>query len=63
MAAPAVPTFTQLGKGFFVNAIETITILSNLSLPISYEVSQTGVISGTTASTIVASLIVLRDLL
>ena len=63
MAAPAVPIATQLGKGFYVLAIEAITICSNLSIPIAADAAQTGVISGTTASTIIAALVVQRDLL
>ena len=63
MAAPAVPVATQLGKEFYVLAIEAITLCSNLSIPTSYEVSQTGVISGTTAANVIAALIVQRDLL
>lgn len=63
MAAPATPKAPALGKSVYQLAIDVITLISNTSMPISYEQTQTGVISGTTASTIVASLIVQRDLL
>ncbi len=63
MAAPATPASPWPGKGFYQMAIEAITICSNLSIPIATDASQTGVISGTTASLIVAALIVQRDLL
>lgn len=63
MAAPAVPTATQLGKGFFQNLIENITIASNLSLPTSFDASQTGVLSSTTATQIINCLTTQRDLL
>lgn len=62
MAAPVNPTNSQLSVGFFVAAAEIITICSNLSLPTSGDAAQTGVISGTTAATIVACLNAQRDL-
>ncbi len=63
MAAPLTPVTTQLSGGFFQLAIDIITLCSNLSIPTSYEISQTGVISGTAASAIVNALVVQRDLL
>lgn len=63
MAAPAVPFITQVGKGFFQNLIDNITLASNMSLPTSYDASQTGVISGTTATQIINCLTTTRDLL
>lgn len=62
MAAPAVVSATQLGKGFYVALIELITIASNASIPIATDSTQTGVLSGTTASLVIAALIVQRDL-
>ena len=56
MAAPTTPVSAFPGVGFFQLAIDVVTILSNLSIPVAYEASQTGVISGTTASTIVSAL-------
>jgi hypothetical protein len=63
MAAPAVPISAWPGKGFYQLMIEGLTICSNLSIPTAYDATQTGVVSGTSASTIIAALIVQRDLL
>ena len=63
MAALLTPVTTQLSIAWFDALIDAITLASNLSIPTSYEISQTGVISGTTASTIVNALTTQRGLL
>ena len=55
MAAPVNPINSQLSVGFYQMAVDMITILSNLSIP-TVDTSQTGVISGTTASIIITAL-------
>ncbi len=62
MAAPTTPVSAWPSVGFWQLAIDVITICSNLSLPVAGDVSQTGVISGTTASTVVAALVKQQDL-
>ena len=63
MAAPATPVTTQLGKAFYDLAVDIITLCSNLSIPVAGDAAQTGVISGSTASTIVSALETQRGLL
>ncbi len=66
MAAPTVPTGgggAAISVGFYQDAINTITILSNLALPTDADTSVTDAISGTTAASIVRTLIAQRDLL
>ncbi len=63
MAAPAVPSSPWPGKGFYQLAIDMITILSNMSLPLSGDASATGVFSGTTAATLVNCVTAQRNLL
>lgn len=62
MAAPAVVQATQLGKSFYVTLAELITIASNASIPIATDSAQTGVLSGATATLIIAALNAQRDL-
>lgn len=63
MAAPATPISTQLGRGFYQLCIDAITLCSNLSIPISTDQAQTGVLSGTTATLAIAALTAQRNLL
>ncbi len=56
MAAPTTPISPFPSVGFWHNAVDVITILSNMSIPIATDSSQTGVISGTSASLIIAAL-------
>lgn len=60
MAAPTTPVSPFPGVGFFQDAINTITTLSNMSIPIATDAAQTGVISGTTATLIIAALTLQR---
>jgi hypothetical protein len=48
--------------GFWQLAIDVITICSNLSIPIATDAAQTGVLSGTSATLIVAALVKQQDL-
>lgn len=63
MAAPTTPVTTQLGRGFYQLAIDVITLCSNLSIPVAADAAQTGVIGGSTATTILAALTAQRNLL
>ena len=60
MAAPTTPVSAWPGVGFWQNAIDVITICSNLNIPIATEASQTGVLSGTTATLVIAALTLQR---
>ena len=63
MAAPVNPTGTGFAVGFYQMAQDMIVILSNLSLPVSGDASQTGVISGTSATVVIAALVAQQALL
>jgi len=56
MAAPTTPISAWPSVSFWQQAIDIVTALSNMSIPISTDAAQTGVISGTTATLIVAAL-------
>ena len=62
MTAPTTPVSPWPGVGFWQLAIDVITTLSNLSVPVAGYYDQTTVISGTTASTIISALTTQRGL-
>jgi hypothetical protein len=62
MAAPTTPVSSWPSVAFWQNAIDVITILSNLSVPVAGYYDQTTVIGGTTASTIISALTTQRGL-
>lgn len=62
MGVPTTAISSFPGVGFWQNAIDVITILSNMSIPIATDVAQTGVISGTSATLIIAALTLQKGL-
>jgi hypothetical protein len=60
MAAPTTPVAPGFSKAFFTLAIDVITLCSNLQIPLSTDVVQTGVFTGTTATLMVAALTLQR---
>ncbi len=62
MAAPTTPCSPWASVAFFQLAIDVVTALSNMSLPVAGYYDQTTVIGGTTASTIISALTTQRGL-
>ena len=56
MAAPVAPVAPGIGKGFWVSLYNAIVTASNLSVPIAIDASQTGVLSGATATLVIAAI-------
>ncbi len=56
MAAPSTPVSPWPSVGFYQNAIDIITILSNLAIPLSTDAAQTTVFGGTSAAIMIAAL-------
>lgn len=63
MAAPTTPVKPGFSRAFWDLLSDLIIIASNLSIPVSGDASQTGVISGTTASTVLSAVQKQRDLM
>lgn len=56
MAAPTTPVSSWANVAFYQQAIDIITICSNLAIPLSTDAAQTGVFGGTSAALMIAAL-------
>ena len=60
MGAPTTSITPGLSRAFWQLAIDVMTLCSNLAVPLSTDVVQTGVFTGTTATTVIAALTIQR---